>query len=334
MPRVTVLLPVRDAARTLCTCLASLFDQTLTDFEIVAVDDHSADGSADLLARAAARDGRLRVLPNPGRGLIAALEAGRLACRGPLIARMDADDLAHPDRLRAQAEHLAARPGLAACGTLVRIFPRHRLRAGWRRYEAWLNNLVDAEAIHRQRFVESPLAHPSAMIRARALADVGGYRDRGWPEDHDLWLRLLGAGWRIDKLPRTLLAWRDSAGRHSRSDPRYTPERFREMKLSHLLAGPLAGRREVFIWGAGRNGQRWAKLLGAARLRVAGYIDIDPKKIGRRPQGARVYSPERVERGALPFVLGAVAKPGARPLIRDRLLRAGLREVRDFLFVQ
>lgn len=334
MVRVSVLLPVRNAAQTLPACLASLLTQTLGNFEIIAVDDHSADGSAELLASAAGRDGRLRVLPNAGRGLVAALETGRRACRAELIARMDADDLAHPDRLRAQVEHLTARPDLVACGTRVRIFPRYRLRTGWRRYETWLNRLVNAEAIFRQRFVESPLAHPTAMIRAEDLDAIGGYRDRGWPEDHDLWLRLLGTGLRIDKLPRTLLAWRDSDGRHSRSHPRYSPERFREMKLSHLLAGPLSGRREVFIWGAGRNGQRWAKLLGAAGLQVGGYIDIDPKKIGRRPQGAQVFGPERIERGRLPFILGAVARQGARALIRDRLVRAGRREARDFLFVQ
>ena len=170
------------------------------------------------------------------------------------------------------------------------------------------------------------------------LEAARGWRDNRWPEDHDLWLRLMAGGARLDKVPRTLLFWRERDGRLTRVDPRYQPERFREMKLEHLLAGPLAdgpdGRRPVAIWGAGRNGRRWARALRKAGGEVTGFIDVDPAKIGRKIDGIQVHPLARCADPGLGFVLGAVAAPGARKKIQQALLEAGRREERDFLFVQ
>jgi hypothetical protein len=214
------------------------------------------------------------------------------------------------------------------------LFPRGGLRVGWRRYERWTNSLLEWQDLRRERYVESPLVHPSAVLRAAAVEQAGGYRQLPWPEDYDLFLRLLERGERLDKIDRTLLFWRNHPGRSSFTDPRYGLERHREMKLHHLLQGPLRGKGELCIWGAGRNGRRWARLLQARSVRLTAFIDIDPKKIGRRLQGVPVLSPEAARDPALPFMLGAVASPGARPLIRSALVGAGKIEERDFLFVQ
>jgi hypothetical protein len=262
------------------------------------------------------------------------LETGRRLACAPLVARMDADDVCHPQRLRLQAEHMRANPRLAGTGCLVQLFPRGQMRQGWKRYERWVNSLTSPELIHRERFVESPLVHPSVVLRAEVLAEAGGYRDRGWPEDYDLWLRLMNAGLPLDKVPRTLFFWRVGPRRHSLIDPRYQPERFMELKLAHLRAGPLAGTSRVVLWGAGKNGRRWARLLGDGGIRVEGFIDVDPAKIGRKIAGVPVSGPERAGDPQLPFVLGAVAAAGARPLIREALIRVGKVEESDFLFVQ
>jgi hypothetical protein len=82
------------------------------------------------------------------------------------------------------------------------------------------------------------------------------------------------------------------------------------------------------------NGRRWARLLRRAGLVVEAFLDVDPRKIGRRLSGAPVLPPEQAGNPDLAFVLGAVAAPGARPLIRDALVAAGKVEERDFLFVQ
>jgi len=333
-PAVSVIMPVKDAAPTIGAALDSLARQSLRSYEIIAVDDGSGDSSRAILEKRARRDGRIKIESSGGAGLVAALEHGRRRAGAQLVARMDADDVSHPERLRLQVEHLRANPQLAGTGCLVRLFPRALMHQGWKRYERWVNSLDTMELIRRERFVESPLVHPSVVVRAEALAEAGGYRDRSWPEDYDLWLRLLGAGRLLDKVPRTLFFWRLGPRRHSLTHRRYRPERFMELKLAHLRAGPLADISRVVLWGAGKNGRRWARRLGDEGVRVEGYIDVDPAKIGRRIAGVPVFGPERAGDPRLPFVLGAVAADGARPLIREALIQAGKEEERDFLFVQ
>ena len=122
-PLVSVLLPVRDARATLGACLASLRAQSLRQHEVVAVDDGSGDGSAEVLERAARLEPRLRVLHLSARGLVEALNAGLAFVRAPLLARMDADDVAHPRRLELQAAALGADPSLSVLGSRVRHWP-------------------------------------------------------------------------------------------------------------------------------------------------------------------------------------------------------------------
>src|SRR5512142_175238 len=122
MPKVAVLMPARDAARTARAAAVSILRQTVRDLALVAVDDGSADGTGELLARLAERDRRVRVIAGPGRGIAPALAAGLARCDAEVVARMDADDVAHPRRLERQLAALAAAPALAAVGSRVRLF--------------------------------------------------------------------------------------------------------------------------------------------------------------------------------------------------------------------
>ena len=101
-PRVSILLPVWNAGKTLASCLRSLERQAETGWECVLVDDGSSDDSLALARTFAARDPRIRVVARPHEGLVAALNAGAEQCRSPLVARMDADDWMHRDRLALQ----------------------------------------------------------------------------------------------------------------------------------------------------------------------------------------------------------------------------------------
>lgn len=322
-------MPVRNAARTLDEAVRSITTQTETRLELIAVDDHSTDDSRALLERFRHRDTRVRILDSDGDGIVDALNTGLRAARAPLVARMDADDRSMPRRLEAQLAYHRTRRTLSVVSCLVECVPRRHVLEGYRIYETWLNALREPEDIHRNRFVESPLPHPSVLYRRDTVLALGGYRDHGLPEDYDLWLRLAARGHRFGKVPEVLLEWRESPERLSRTDARYRIERFLELKALHLASGPLRDR-SVTIWGAGPIGRRLGRHLIAQGAAVRAFVDIDPKKIGRTRRGRPIEPPETLAAHPEDVVIAAVGSRTARVLIRRRLLALGRKEGRDF----
>jgi glycosyltransferase involved in cell wall biosynthesis len=334
MPQVSVLLPCYNAAAHLAGTLANLIAQTHPDFEVVSVDDGSTDETPTILKSWASRDARFRTLSLPHGGIIPALNAGMEACRGAYIARMDADDLAHPERLTLQAAFLDEHPGTALVSSLVEGFPKEELREGFRIYIEWLNSVISDEDVRREIYVESPFAHPSVMFRREQVLALGGYQERGWAEDYDLWLRMAQSGARFAKLPRMLLQWREHPERLTRTDGRYSLENFLRAKAHYLAADPLKDRDAVIIWGSGMTGRRLSKHLQRAGVPLTAFIDIDPKKIGRSRRGLPILAPEELlpewKRHTNPALLAAVGARGARELIRQRLLALGFNEGSDW----
>jgi glycosyltransferase involved in cell wall biosynthesis len=325
--QVDVILPFRDAAETISAALEGLLADGDPTIRVRAVDDGSTDSSADRVRAWSARDGRLMYLRGEGRGLSAALQRGLTACTGEFVARMDADDLTHPSRLTRQRAYLLAHRDVALVGTRVRAFADvGELGEGLVHYVAWQNGLITREEHRRERFVESPLCHPSIMVRRPALQAVGGYREFDGPEDYELFLRLEEHGFVLEKLPEVLLQWRHRAGRATFSDPRYGLDRFRAVKAPYLASELIRRRRErLVVWGAGPTGRRLARAIGEHGAHATLFIDIDERKIGRTAQGVPIASADALDPGR-DLVLAAVGARGARALIRDELVRRGFRE--------
>lgn len=326
-------MPVRDAARTLPACLESIRRQRGPSWECVVVDDGSSDGSAGCLARAAALDPRFRVLRQAPSGIVPALGHGLALCRGAYVARMDADDLMRSNRLERQASALDADPSLAGVGCHVRLFPRTRQFAGRREYERWLDSLATADDVARDAFIECPLAHPSLMLRREPFQRYG-YRDRGWPEDYDLVLRLLEDGQRLGVVPERLLCWRDGEGRLSRTSDTYRLERFTACKAHFLSRGLLAASDEYILWGYGDTGRTLSRALALHGKRPRAIIEVHPGRLGQRILGAPVLEP-----GALPALMRerrspivvSVARAGPRGEVRAALARFGRAELEDYV---
>jgi len=327
---------VRNGEPWLPAALESIRAQTDGAWELLAVDDGSSDGTRRLLETWARSDQRIRIVESRQRGIVAALNTALVAARAPLLARMDADDVCDCERIASQRTALEADPTLFGVTCRVAAFPRARTGAGMLRYLAWQNALLDPDELRRDRFIESPLVHPSVMMRTAAVLRLGGWRDVDWPEDWDLFSRAFELRMRIRRLPRVLYHWRQHDRQATRVDPRYAEARFRAAR-AHFLARRLrergvGQRRALWVLGAGPVGKRLARALASQGVQPAGFGDVDARKIGGQVGRVLpvVHADALREMGERPFALAAVGRPGARGRIRVLLGSWGWCEGRDF----
>lgn len=328
-------MPYHNAEKTLLECLDSILQQTLSTFELLAVDDGSNDRSTSILLEKQSQDKRIRLI-SPGRvGLVNALNLGLKAARTPLVARMDADDIMTPTRLEKQVAFMQTHPKIALVGCLVEMFPKETIQGGFREYGRWLNRCITHEDISDEIYWESPLAHPSVLFRKSLIESVGGYRSGPFPEDYELWLRMNRAGLHFSKIEEILLQWRDHPNRLTRTDPRYSRLAFDTLRAHFLNQDPrLKKGRPLVIWGAGRPTRKRAQHLLNLGYQTTVWVDVDPNKIGHRIKNVPVVSPEWLHnRFPKPFVLSYVVKHGARSDIAQALKKMDYQRGQDFLMV-
>lgn len=201
-PLITVVMPVRNGARWLGEALSSVAAQTLSDWELIAIDDGSTDDTPRILAQFAERDARVRVIRQDALGLVTALNRGIAEARGALLARLDADDRARPERLRRQSDHLAAHPEIALLGSWAQRIDE----AGGAR--GMLRPATDPQELGRILMRGNPFVHSSVMLRADVVRRLGGFRPAfRAAEDYDLWLRIAEVA-TIANLPEPLIDYR------------------------------------------------------------------------------------------------------------------------------
>ena len=333
-PQISVILPCYNAAETLDEALESLAAQSFSNFEVLAVDDGSTDDTGLILDRWAKKDSRFKYISRRHAGVISASNVGMLASQAPYIARTDADDRSHPERLAKQWAFLEVNQDVAAVSCLVKAFPEEDVGGGFQVYIEWLNSVITDAEIKREIFVESPLPNPSVMFRREWLLKMGGYEERGFPEDYDLYLRMYLVGAKFAKIPEILHEWREHPNRVTHTDSRYSLENFLRTKAYYLARGPLEGRDAIIIWGSGMMGRRLAKQLERQDVPLVAFIDIDPKKIGRTRRGKPIIEPDALAecwgQYQNPALLASVGSRGARKLIRERLNNFGYVEGEDW----
>jgi hypothetical protein len=201
-PAVSVVMSVRDGERYLATAIDSVLAQTLTNLELVVVDDGSTDSSPQILADYASRDERVLVHRHENAGLATSLNRGVAQARAPLIARLDADDVARHDRLELQVAYLEENTGVGLVGGAVVFIDEADRTFAETRYPT-----TDLEI--REAFSSTtPFVHSAVTMRREAFEEAGGYR-AAFPhaEDLDLWLRI-AAGWHLANLTDTVVSYR------------------------------------------------------------------------------------------------------------------------------
>ena len=276
---VSVVLPVRNGLPYIREAVASILAQSFSAFELLVIDDGSTDGTREWLETQS--ESRLRVIPSAGTGVVAALNTGLSKARGALVARQDADDRSHPERLATQVAFLQDHPDVAVVGTLADFIDEcgRPVETPW---VADVRRVHDAACSPEALGVLLPLtcglAHGTVMARTAILRKAGGYRAAfEWAEDYDLWLRLL-PDHRFAKVPQRLYTHRLHAGQVSR-------ER-RDAQLARTIAAKLEYIRRrhphitpesvVTIEGDGRGAAEYQSALERAGLTPGTPAGVNP----------------------------------------------------------
>lgn len=210
-PKVSVIMPVRDGARWVGEAAESMLCQTLKAFEFIIIDDGSSDETPEILQALSRRDSRIRVVQQKAEGLVDALNRGIKLAAAPLFARLDADDVAVPDRLLRQACCFDRERSLVLLGSWATKIDNGGRAVGQLRPE------TDAQRLPAVLLRRNPFIHSSTMMRTSLLRELGGYRSAFLgAEDYDLWLRLSERG-TIANLPHPLVRYRVHAASTSSS---------------------------------------------------------------------------------------------------------------------
>jgi glycosyltransferase involved in cell wall biosynthesis len=328
-PIVSVILPFRNASNTLRRAIDSILNQTYKNFELILINDGSDDNPIDVLSDY--DDPRIKIINLPTSGIVFSLNQGISVSLGRYIARMDADDYAYPDRLKLQYDYLKKHRNIGVVSGQVNYVGDRKKNQGYAVYVDWINKLTTHEEMYLNRFVESPISHPSVMIRRSLFEECGMYNVGGFPEDYELWLRMMNNGFQFSKVNEIIIDWYDDENRLSRNHPNYDIDAFFKIKTEYFFKwykknfkfNPLP----ILIWGTGKAVLQKSKYLHDYNFEIAGYVDIIQKK-DKKINGKPVFYYKEIPKDV--FILSYVSERTGRVNIHDFLLNNNYEEGKDF----
>lgn len=321
--KVSVILPFYNAP-FLKDAIESLINQQYDSYEIILVDNGSTDHSKKI-AHSFKDHPKIILLNEPRKGVVHASLAGFKQSKGSFIARMDADDICHVDRLKDQVAFLQNRRDIDLVSSLVEYLGPKENR-GFQEYVKWLNSVSSPSHIALNQFVEFPIANPSIMFRRSLIETYGFYRSGSFPEDYEWFLRLQEQGIQMAKVEKHLLQWRDSENRLTRTDDKYSQQAFFKIKSQYLarwLSAHNPMHPNIVVWGGGRVSRRRSEHLVDKGINITHYIDV------KESANTRLYTnlPSKEEA----FVVSYVRNRGAREEIREYLHEHGYQEGIHFI---
>jgi len=283
-------MPVKNTKNFLRECLDSILKQTLTNWELIAVNDHSTDNTLKILEEYALKDNRISVYTNQGNGIIKALRLAYEKSSGECITRMDADDIMDKNKLATLQQNLMKRGrGNIAVGLVKYFSENNHLGEGFKRYEDWLNELTRTGTNFNAIYKECVIPSPCWMVYKQDLNQCEAFQPNKYPEDYDLAFRFYQNKLQTIPCDTVLHYWRDYAARTSRNDINYADNTFLEIKLDYFLKLEHDATKNLVIWGAGTKGKTVAKRLLKENISF-NWICDNPKKIGKDIYGQKLLA--------------------------------------------
>lgn len=201
-PLITVLLPIcNESPDIVSKAICSIINQTYRNIEVFIFDDSTNESTRNMIDRIASKDLRVRVFREMGGiGYIKSLNRGLDMAKGDYIARMDGDDISHPERFRSEVDYLEAHDDVGVVGGQIIIIDEVGKVTAYRNYP------LKGAALWFYSTIRSPIAHSTAMMRKDIFEKGLRYRDGA--EDLDLWLRVMKSGYKVHNVPKYVLKFR------------------------------------------------------------------------------------------------------------------------------
>ena len=314
---ISVLMPCKDAAEYIADTLLSIQEQTFEKWELIAIDDHSSDNTAEILEKYASNDRRINVYRNTGKGIVDALTVAFEYSKFDYISRMDADDLMHPLKLEKFLEVTLKYPNTITTSK-VQYFSNQSLKSGYLKYQRWLNQRVSKQDFYAEIYKECVLPSPNWMMHKSVLEKLGGFKSLDYPEDYDLCFKAYLNEVEIHGISEKLHFWRDYPERTSRNDNNYADNTFLALKLRYFIQKELDASTNLFLWGAGSKGKRIAQKLQNKDVNFQWLTD-NPKKIGKSIYEIPLISSDSIKNVTSAVVIIAVANPKEQKEIKEKL---------------
>ena len=331
-PLVSIVMAVQNEALYLEKCLDSILAQTWKNWELIAVNDHSTDRTWEIMLDYANKDKRIKVYQGKRHRLIPILQEAYTRCTGTLINRMDADDYMPDYKLDVLVGEWAKHgKGTVIAGGTSHFVEEGEVGEGFRRYDAWLNDVARRNAHYEEIYQECVIPSHCWIIHRIDLDRVGAFDPEVYPEDYDLCFRFYKEGLKIVGIDRILHHWRDHSVRISRTWDDYEDNRYFELKLKYFYEIDRDSDRSLVLWGAGKNGKDLARLILKRKENFTWVCDNE-KKIGKDIYGIRMKHFEDLTAMKNPQILIAVNAIEERLNIRNLLEQWKKEPVKDYWF--
>ncbi len=329
-PLVSVILPFYNAKHTLTRAIESIIAQTFSDWELLLINNNSDRESVLIAEKFASEDVKIQLYNEPNQGIAFAINTGLRNAKGRLISRMDADDISYKSRLQKQAKFLQEHHRIDVVSCQADFHSDCNKSTGFELFVQWQNQILTPEDHFLNRFIESPLAHPTIMFRKRLIEQYGYYLTDSVPEDYELWLRWMSHGVHFQKIAEPLLLWNDHSHRLSRTHNNYSEEAFHHIRglyLSQWIMENVDNSRKIVICGSSINIRRKSALLEKYGVSPFGFTDV--KEPGA---GSLNFIPlSQINKPENWFLVSFISKRGVGRSIRKYFSKLGFQEGRDFI---
>jgi len=331
-PLVSIIMAVRNTEEYLHDCIDSIIAQSYTNWELIAVNDHSTDSTPQILAAYAAQDARIKVYHSDRPKLIPTLKVAYKYATGTLINRMDSDDKMPFDKLEVMVrEWLPYGKGHIIAGGTAHFVDEGEVGDGFRRYERWLNGVAKRSSHYEEIYQECVIPSHCWLLHKEDFDRVGAFNPETYPEDYDLCFRFYQHQLRVIGIDKILHYWRDRSDRISRTWEEYKDNRYFDLKLHYFLQIDYNETRPLILWGCGRNGKDMAKRLLAKNISFKWVCD-NRKKIGKDIYGVRLEALTTIPSIKNAQIMIVVASPSAKVLIKQQLANWNKKPVSDYWF--